>query len=122
METPKNPYCWHCGAAASRQCDYQIAIFIVGYTKQKTPFTSSTVEHPTCDRFLCEACASPPPGLFLCGTDTERLDYCPPHVRAWEQEAFVPLLSEEGIQFLRGRLAQERPKTRLVLVRNSEEI
>ena len=113
---PQINRCWQCGALATRLCDYRIAWTIVGSTKQRTPYTSSTAEHPTCGRALCAACATPPPGLFLCGEGMEPLDYCGPHVTAWIREAPVPLLDRDGIARLRARLAAACPPHQLRLL------
>jgi hypothetical protein len=111
------PRCWNCRAPGTLLCDALIGLRITSYDKQRRPRTRMNAEHFTCDRPLCESCASSP-RVFVCGgTDWQPLDFCPLHCLAWEQEWSIPLLTEANALGLRARLHDTPPLTRLRLVR-----
>ncbi len=117
MPRPRMPErCWGCGAKATRYCDYILALPIVDYHDHahRYPITTLEVDHPTCDRPLCAQCASWPTGVFLCGEDVDPLDYCAPHLAAWEREDPTPMLDEAGLAALRAQLAQQGPKHNVI--------
>lgn len=113
-ETSDDAPCYHCGGPATLLCDFVIAREKAGEQfKEGTPDSPSQHWYPvttfnsrvfTCDRPLCEACATGGGTLFFCGEagSIESVDYCRDHADG--RDFGSPIVTEAEAEAIRAKL------------------
>jgi hypothetical protein len=106
--------CFHCGAPATLLCDHVLGVEIGDYQWHKGslssphqgwfPVVTDESRVFTCDRPLCEACATNRGAIFFDGdeanTGVETRDYCREHADATSNKEFI---TEVQADVLRGK-------------------
>lgn len=95
--------CHHCGEPATKLCDFTIGYAIKGHNKDGRPYVDME-KWFTCDRPLCESCATTG-GVFSghgsAGAFRDTIDYCKEH--AGREETINPQ-TEADLKALQRRL------------------
>lgn len=101
-----NNTCFHCGAPATKLCDFHIGQVIGEYVRDgsidvnrwRAVTTMKCLENGeafyTCDRPLCDACTTNRGRIFICGEEptTDTYDHCKDHAKSKTQSRDAPML------------------------------